>query len=199
MKIIYTYLYIYLLTCVVRKPLYTVTININNTYINTFKYISPFPVEILHNAYRNRPKVIVLFSGDSGQCVNSPMRECVNLMPEITHDDVIRWKHFRVTGHLCREFTGRRWIPCTKVSDAELWCFLWINAWVYNREAGDLRRHCAHYDVIVMDLCNWFIHCSLGAKHRYQLWLLMGCVIRYLSVLLHKDTVLNVKKKCWTI
>ena len=26
----------------------------------------------------------------------------------------------------------------------------WINAWVNNREAGDLRRHCAHYDVIVM-------------------------------------------------
>ena len=32
---------------------------------------------------------------------------------------------FRVTGHLCGEFTGLRWIPRTKVSDAELWCFLW--------------------------------------------------------------------------
>ena len=32
---------------------------------------------------------------------------------------------FRVTGHLCGEFTGHRWIPCTKASDAELWCFLW--------------------------------------------------------------------------
>ena len=28
----------------------------------------------------------------------------------------------------------------------------WINAWVNNREAGDLRRHCAHYDVIVMEV-----------------------------------------------
>ena len=27
------------------------------------------------------------------------------------HDDVIRWKHFRVTGPLCGEFTGHRWIP----------------------------------------------------------------------------------------
>ena len=26
----------------------------------------------------------------------------------------------------------------------------WINGWVNNREAGDLRRHRAHYDVIVM-------------------------------------------------
>ena len=32
---------------------------------------------------------------------------------------------FRVTGHLCGEFTGCRWIPHTKASDAELWCFLW--------------------------------------------------------------------------
>ena len=32
---------------------------------------------------------------------------------------------FRVTGHLCGEFTGPRWIPRTKASDTELWCFLW--------------------------------------------------------------------------
>ena len=32
---------------------------------------------------------------------------------------------FRVTGHLCGEFTSPRWIPHTKASDAELWCFLW--------------------------------------------------------------------------
>ena len=32
---------------------------------------------------------------------------------------------FRVTGPLCEEFTGHRWIALTKASDAELWCFLW--------------------------------------------------------------------------
>ena len=32
---------------------------------------------------------------------------------------------FRVTGHLCGEFTGHRWIPRTRASDAELWCFRW--------------------------------------------------------------------------
>ena len=32
---------------------------------------------------------------------------------------------FCVTGHLCRQFTGHRWIPHTITSDAELWCFLW--------------------------------------------------------------------------
>ena len=61
---------------------------------------------------------------------------------------------FQVTGHLCGEFTGHRWIPRKKPSHAELWCFLWsapwINGWVNNRGAGDLRRQHAHYDVTVM-------------------------------------------------
>ena len=60
---------------------------------------------------------------------------------------------FRVTCHLCGEITGHRWIPRTKASDAELWSFslicAWINGWVNNREDGDLRRHRANYDVIV--------------------------------------------------
>ena len=54
---------------------------------------------------------------------------------------------FRVTGHLCGEFTGdaqRRGalmfsLICTR-----------INGWVNNREAGNLRRHSAHCDVMVM-------------------------------------------------
>ena len=33
---------------------------------------------------------------------------------------------FRITGPLCGEFTGHRWIPLTKAIDAELWCFLWL-------------------------------------------------------------------------
>ena len=57
---------------------------------------------------------------------------------------------FRVTGHLCREFTGPRWIPRTKASDAELWCFLWSapkkrlskQSWGWWSET--------HYDIIVM-------------------------------------------------
>ena len=62
---------------------------------------------------------------------------------------------FRVTGHLCGELTGPRWIPHTKASDAELWYFflicVWINGWVNNREAGDLRRYRAPYYVSVME------------------------------------------------
>ena len=69
----------------------------------------------------------------------------------------------RVTGPLCGEFTGHRWISLTKAGDAELLCFFWstpwINGWVNNREAGDLGSHRAHYDIIVMQrwpfLCCW--------------------------------------------
>ena len=59
---------------------------------------------------------------------------------------------FRVTGPLCGEFNGHRWIPHTKASDAELWCFLWFSLWIngwVNREAGHLRRYRAHYDAII--------------------------------------------------
>ena len=70
------------------------------------------------------------------------------------YHDVIKRKHFPRYWPFCGEFTGHRWITLTKASDAELWCPLWsapwINGWVKNREAGDLRRHFAHYDVIVM-------------------------------------------------
>ena len=71
----------------------------------------------------------------------------------VMHDDVIKWKHVPRYWLLCGEFAGPRWIPLTKASDAHLWCFslIWINAGVNDRKAGDLRRHRAHYDIIVMD------------------------------------------------
>ena len=69
----------------------------------------------------------------------------------------------RVTGPLCVESTGHRWIPVTKASDAELWCFficVWTNGWVNNRDAGDLGRHRAHYYVIIMFMCQERLHTS---------------------------------------
>ena len=57
------------------------------------------------------------------------------------------WRHqmetfFRVTGHLCGELTGHRWIPLIKVSDAELWCFLWSSGWYFETPSHSLWRHC---------------------------------------------------------
>ena len=64
-----------------------------------------------------------------------------------------------VTGHLCGEFTGHRWNPPPPPpphKDQWLGALMfslicaWINAWVNNGDAGDLRRHRAHCHVIVM-------------------------------------------------
>ena len=38
----------------------------------------------------------------------------------LVHDDVIKTKHFHVTGSLGGELNGHRWIHRTKASDAEL-------------------------------------------------------------------------------
>ena len=70
------------------------------------------------------------------------------------HDDVIKWKHFPrywpfVPGihrsPLNSSYKGQ-WRGALMIS----FICAWINGWVNNRKAGDLRRHRAHYDVSVM-------------------------------------------------
>ena len=57
----------------------------------------------------------------------------------------------RVTGPLCGEFTDEfaSQKPVTRIFDVFFHLCL-KNGWVNNRETGDLRRHRAHYDVIVV-------------------------------------------------
>ena len=72
----------------------------------------------------------------------------------ITRDDVIKWKNFPRYWSFVR---GIHWSPLNSPHKGQ-WCralmfsliSAWISAWVNNCEPGDLRRHCAHYDVIVM-------------------------------------------------
>ena len=69
------------------------------------------------------------------------------------HDDVTKWKHF------ARYFPFVWGIHRSPVNSPHkgqwrgaLMFYLicaWINRWVNTREAGDLRRHRAHHDVIV--------------------------------------------------
>ena len=53
---------------------------------------------------------------------------CVNKQQSSSSCDILRKVHpvyFTIyTGPLCEEFTGHRWIPLTKASDAQLWSFL---------------------------------------------------------------------------
>ena len=72
------------------------------------------------------------------------------------HDDVIKWKHSP------RYWPFVRGIHRSPVNSphkgqwrgALMYSLIcaWMNGWVNNREAGDLRRHRAHYDVTVMKL-----------------------------------------------
>ena len=50
-----------------------------------------------------------------------PIMDCLTIFMMTSSNGNI----FRVTGPLRGEFTGDRWIPRTKASDAELWRFLW--------------------------------------------------------------------------
>ena len=71
-----------------------------------------------------------------------------------THDDVMKWKHFPRYWPFVR---GIHRSPVNSPHKGQrrgtlmfsLIC-VWINVWVNTREADDLRRYGAHYDVIVM-------------------------------------------------
>ena len=72
----------------------------------------------------------------------------------VTHDDVIKWKHFPRSWPFVR---GIHRYPVNSPHKGQwrgalmfsLIC-IWINGWVNNRETGDLRRYRTHYDVTVM-------------------------------------------------
>ena len=80
---------------------------------------------------------------------------------------------FRVTGHLCGEFTGHRWIPHTNGQwRGALMLSLICNGWVNNREAGELRRYRSHYDVIVMKMYDLHL-CTLWVESIGHWWILV--------------------------
>ena len=76
---------------------------------------------------------------------------------------------FRVTGSLCGEFTGYRWIHKGPWHAALMFSLIyaWINDWVNNDEGGDLRRHRAHYGVIVMGCVNHKAYHKYGYERKY--------------------------------
>ena len=70
------------------------------------------------------------------------------------HDDVIKWKHFpRYWPFVWRIHRSPVNFPHKGQWRAALMFFFictWINSWINNAEAVDLRRHRAHCDVSVM-------------------------------------------------
>ena len=87
-----------------------------------------------------------------------------------SHDDIIKWKHFP---HYWPFVWGIHRSPVNSPHKGQrrgalmfsLIC-VWINDWVNNREAGDLRRYHTHYDIIVM----WWAGCSDGVELYWNEW-----------------------------
>ena len=91
------------------------------------------------------------------------------------HDDVIKWKHFPCYWRFVRGI--HRWLvnsPHKSQWRGSLmfsFIYAWINGSVNNREAGDLRRHRAHYDVIIMTKLPSFIpHMIYIFCHHVKVW-----------------------------
>ena len=89
---------------------------------------------------------------------------------------------FGVTVPLCGEFTGDRWIPLTKASNTELWCFFYLHLnkrlskhsrrlW-FETPSWSLRRH-----------CNRTCDCPRDSKlNPYDLYDMVECVKQILYV-----------------
>ena len=97
------------------------------------------------------------------QCARQSVR-----CPEV-HDDVTKWKNFPRYWPFARGISNDKEMHLYREAvissvhkgqwrEALVFSLIcdWINGWVNNREAGDLRRHRAHYEVTVMLSKDWY-------------------------------------------
>ena len=94
------------------------------------------------------------------------------LSPSQKHDGVIKRNIFRVTGPLSVNSPHKgpwRWALMFSLICA------WTNGWVNNRDAGDLRRHRALYDVTLM--VQWCQN-AISWLHHDLYWKSRGMCIR---------------------
>ena len=107
------------------------------------------------------------------------MISCLSTTYWYTHDDVIKWKHFPRYWLFAREIHPSPVISPHKgqwrrvLMLSLIWA--WINGWVNNGEAGDLRRHRGRFDVtVMMDFT--------GLSIQYAVWHLLVIEICYASI-----------------
>ena len=100
------------------------------------------------------------------------------------NDDVIKWKNFRVTGPLCGEFTGRRWIPRQRpvTRSFDVFFDLRLNkqlgkqswGWWFETPSGPLWRHrngpqdvmsYVHVHVLLVDVTDVLSRWTLMPSH----------------------------------
>ena len=96
-----------------------------------------------------------------------------------SHDDFIKWKH---TPRYCPFVWGSRW-PLVNSLHKGQWrralmfslISAWLNGRVNNHEAGDLRCHCTHYDIVVMLRILSVHKCICSLQGLYSLSGKMSC------------------------
>ena len=108
----------------------------------------------------------------------------ISFSPALVNYDVIKWKHFPRYWPFVRRINRSPVNPPHKGQWRgdlvfSLIC-AWINAWVSNRQAGDLGRYRVHYDVIVMSI--W---ADVLAVMNYQSWTIYG--------------ISTVEIRCWNV
>ena len=122
--------------------------------------------QISHTHVGNHNKISSLIKHTPHRTQKKPHpAQQVDLGKKTNHDDVIKWKHFPRNWPFVREIHRSlvnfphkgQWRGALMFS----LIYAWINDWVNNHEAGDLRRQHGHYDVIVMfwngleDMSHW--------------------------------------------
>ena len=93
--------------------------------------------------------------GGRFSCMTIRIKAISHTFRSIDHDDVIKWQHFPRYWPFVRGIHRSPVNSPHKGQWREALVFslicAWINGWVKNREAGDLRRHRANYDVQAMN------------------------------------------------
>ena len=115
--------------------------------------------------------IILSFQISNRQLASTTLR---SVKPALWFNTCPWWRHqmeifSALLAILCGELIGTGEFPAqrpmTRSFMFSLICAC-INGWVKNREAGDLRRHRAHYDVIVM-LSDTYILCGYTVNISY--------------------------------
>ena len=107
------------------------------------------------------------------------------------HDDVIKWKHFPRYWPFVR---GNHRPPVNSPHKGQwrgtlMFSFIcaWINGRINNRDAGDLRRHRAHYDVIVM---YWDVLYARMSRKRFAIFVSFALFL--VAMLIHWGRVTHI-------
>ena len=96
---------------------WTIQSEIRTRMINHIIFICDIMTYICHNYDLHMPQSLILL-------ISADFIHISQTVIYLPHDDVIKWKHFPRYWPFVRGIHRYRWIPHTKASDAELWCFL---------------------------------------------------------------------------